>query len=319
MNTAGWYRRRRGVLEHIRDGRMSLLDNSFHDLLCQLADPGTGIALTSAAHLAREFGISRKLAQKYLCRLERKRYIRRIRKARSRSMQITLIHLFECSSLPHNGKVLNAWSADDYRQCAYVAVSRAVSREVSRAVSTGAPVPIETLETLRLRDKPAANPAASAALEGKSKGLDEGEQRRRIQQRDERLAREAEARREIGVGCGPSDSTQIRAPKPAEVSTAALAAAKNAPLETATPITRAREYATGEHEANEEVSSRAAAAAAPPMPIARARESTHPAPPGIHSAAGIQTKPGPQSAELTPQEAAQELRALKAKLAGMGR
>jgi hypothetical protein len=240
MLTSGYYPRRRGVLEHIRDGRMSLLDNSFHDLLCLIADPATGIARTSAAHLHFDFGISRILAQKYLIRLESKGYIRRFRKARSKSRQIVLIHLYECTALPQKGMILNALATADWRQCVYEPVSRAVSRAVSRGVSTARLVYIENLNrSIELEKTPAAGAASPSNPAGQ---IPQTEKRRRVDQRTLRLAREMEAFKEAHVGEGPFcevrgrfytaamfqaefGSPQPPAEKPSEVSTAVLTSA----------------------------------------------------------------------------------------------
>lgn len=260
MQTTGYYRRRRGVYEHILDGRMSLLDNSFHDILCQQADASTGIVWTSAAQLHHELGISRKLAQKYLCRLERKGYIRRFRKARSRASQATLIHLYECTALPHKGKFLDAWRSESWQQCTYIS---GIQSGIHGGIQSGihrAAEPYRNLEIYKSKKIPAANPAAPATPADIRQPLSEGEQRRRIAKRDERLAREAEVHREAMVGSGPSDwafDRQNHTEKPAEVSTAGATAAQNAPPASAPPITRARDIQTGEAEANKEVSTAA--------------------------------------------------------------
>jgi hypothetical protein len=52
MMNHGWYARRRGILEHLRDGKISLFDMSIHDLLCLLADHQTGIAMCSSVKIA---------------------------------------------------------------------------------------------------------------------------------------------------------------------------------------------------------------------------------------------------------------------------
>src|SRR5690242_1881473 len=44
----GWYPRRRGILEHLESGLISLLDSAVHDLLCLTCDHRTGLAWSSA-------------------------------------------------------------------------------------------------------------------------------------------------------------------------------------------------------------------------------------------------------------------------------
>lgn len=348
MQTTGYYRRRRGVYEHILDGRMSLLDNSFHDLLCQQADAGTGIVRTSAAQLHHELGISRKLAQKYLCRLERKGYIRRFRKARSRASQPTLIHLYECTALPHKGKFLDAWASSSWQECAYVS---SIQSGIHGGIQSGihrAAEPYRNLEIYKFRKTPAANPAAPSTPTDVRPSLSEGEQRRRIAKRDERHAREATAKTEASVGTGPEVAQrrfcsacgrteafhhrpianiqrenpawiphEFRAEVATEVSTASDPAAQS--------IARARDI-DGAQEVSRETgealaAAAAAGAAAQVTPITHARETTsseaNSQPDGLQS--GGREKPGPQPIEtMTKAEIDAELRALKAKLAGVG-
>jgi hypothetical protein len=45
---SGWYPRRRGILQHLDEGRISLLDLAVHDFLCLLADHKTGVAWASS-------------------------------------------------------------------------------------------------------------------------------------------------------------------------------------------------------------------------------------------------------------------------------
>lgn len=49
--SAGWYPRRRGVLEHLESGLISLLDLAVHDWLCLKADYKTGVCIGSARML----------------------------------------------------------------------------------------------------------------------------------------------------------------------------------------------------------------------------------------------------------------------------
>jgi len=116
---AGYYPRRRGLLDHFKKGRLSLTDDGLHDLLCQLADPETGFVWTNATDLAGRCNYSRKFIQKYLRRLERKGYIKRFAVPRSKKHYPVLVNAFECTRGAHIGKRLNAiktvnWTAPCY-------------------------------------------------------------------------------------------------------------------------------------------------------------------------------------------------------------
>lgn len=197
----GYVKHRRGILEHVEDGRLSVLDYAFHELLVQVADPSSGIARTSAAHLARQFRIHRKLAQKHLIRLERKGYIKRFRKPRSHATQIVLIHRFECVSSPHKGLILDAVNTTNWREPVYLTVSRMVSTENQEGYPQSPRSLLRlSLESKKdLKTKPARHPAGAETAPSGAQNP-ETEQRRRIHERALRLERETTVRRELGVG-----------------------------------------------------------------------------------------------------------------------
>ena len=115
----GYYPRRRGLLDHVKKGRLSLVDNGLHDILCQLADPETGYVWTNATDLASRCNYSRKFIQQYLRRLERKGYIKRFAVRRSKKHYPLLINSFECTRGAHSGKRLNAIKTIDWRVPVY--------------------------------------------------------------------------------------------------------------------------------------------------------------------------------------------------------
>lgn len=117
--TAGYYKRRRGLMDDLKIGKLSLLDNSLHDVLCQLADPESGILWTNAADLAWRSNSSRKLVQKHLRRLEARGYIKRFSFPRSKKHYPILINSFECTMGAHIGMRLNALETSDWRVPVY--------------------------------------------------------------------------------------------------------------------------------------------------------------------------------------------------------
>jgi hypothetical protein len=76
---SGWYPRRRGLLEHLERGEVSLLDIAIHDVLSLWADRQTGICWASAEKInalaPSEF--SYKSVQRSLAKLERIGWIKR--------------------------------------------------------------------------------------------------------------------------------------------------------------------------------------------------------------------------------------------------
>jgi hypothetical protein len=77
----GWYPRRRGILEHLNNGRISLLDAAVHDFLCLTCNYRTGVA-TACAEKIRALcprGTSLRAVQRSLDRLEKIGWIKRFR------------------------------------------------------------------------------------------------------------------------------------------------------------------------------------------------------------------------------------------------
>jgi len=78
---SGWYPRRRGILEHLENGTISLLDAGIHDFLCLIADYRTGVARASAAKISAlcPHHVSLRAVQRSLATLEQIGWIRRFR------------------------------------------------------------------------------------------------------------------------------------------------------------------------------------------------------------------------------------------------
>lgn len=81
MRYIGWYKRRRGILEHLESGKISLLDAAVHDFLCLIADHRTGVAMASADKIKAlaGAGISLRAVQRSLSHLEKIGWIKRFR------------------------------------------------------------------------------------------------------------------------------------------------------------------------------------------------------------------------------------------------
>ena len=80
-NYSGWYPRRRGILEHLDKGSISLLDLAVHDFLCLICDYRTGIARASAEKIRAlcPSGITLREIQRSLAHLEKIGWIKRWR------------------------------------------------------------------------------------------------------------------------------------------------------------------------------------------------------------------------------------------------
>jgi hypothetical protein len=89
----GWYPRRRGILEHLEQGTITLLDDAVHDFLCLTADHRTGVTWVSAEkiHVLAGAGISLRAIQRSLAKLEVLEWVKRFRVHGKRGNYATLI------------------------------------------------------------------------------------------------------------------------------------------------------------------------------------------------------------------------------------
>jgi hypothetical protein len=99
---------RRGIWEHLRDGRMSHLEGLAFVYICSQADTRTGIWKGCAKSLAGELGMKERTARDVLERMEHGDYIRRFAVPGLHSCYPILIHKFPITQGEHNGEQLNA-------------------------------------------------------------------------------------------------------------------------------------------------------------------------------------------------------------------
>jgi hypothetical protein len=118
----GYVPKRRGIIEHLRDGRMTLQMYAAHDVLVLLAEKSTGIWIGSAKAFASNCGagdISERQARHILERLESARYIKRFPVRRSHRNYPILIDKFQITFGAYSGKRLNAAATMDSRHPVY--------------------------------------------------------------------------------------------------------------------------------------------------------------------------------------------------------
>lgn len=118
----GYVPKRRGVVEHLRDGRMTLQMYAAHDLLVLLADKATGIWIGSAKAFAANCGagdVSERRARHILESLELGGYIKRFPIRRSHRNYPILISRFQPTSGAYSGMRLNAAATKDWRSPVY--------------------------------------------------------------------------------------------------------------------------------------------------------------------------------------------------------
>jgi hypothetical protein len=104
----GFLQLRRGLFEHVRDGRMSVTQALAFIYICSEADTRSGIWKGSAKSLSGELGISERTARDALERMERGDYIRRFAVPGRHSCYPILVHKYLITDGKHSGEQLNA-------------------------------------------------------------------------------------------------------------------------------------------------------------------------------------------------------------------
>jgi hypothetical protein len=109
---------RRGIWEHVRDGRLSLQDVAVYSYIISQADTRTGIWKGSAGALAGELAMeSSRAARHVLERLEQRDYLRRFARPGERFCYPILVHKFTITQGVHEGEVVDALSSTFFDGC----------------------------------------------------------------------------------------------------------------------------------------------------------------------------------------------------------
>ena len=163
---SGFYKRRRGILEHLEAGKLSLLDLGIHDFLCLKANPivGNGSIFppgvwqgSATAILAHSpcGNISERMIQRSLKHLEKIGFIKRWRVSGKHGSYPILISRFSVRTQEGKEYTINAIDTTDWREPKLMPVGEGVgegvgeltpvkgSKEVrSKNVTTSSPPPL---------------------------------------------------------------------------------------------------------------------------------------------------------------------------------
>jgi hypothetical protein len=152
---------RRGLWEHVRDGRMSVMEALAFIYICSQADTRTGIWKGSAGALVTELGFKPRTARDVIERLEHGDYIRRFLRPGERFCYPILVHKFAISQGEHDGEVLDALSSTQSGTCIDL---KYFSCEVDGKVSASQRIQ-ETRDRRKKAAKPPADPRHGPFLE----------------------------------------------------------------------------------------------------------------------------------------------------------
>jgi hypothetical protein len=168
----GFIQLRRGLFEHLRDGRLTLLELSALCVILLLADKATGIWIGSARALAANCGagdITDRQARHLLESLEKKGYIRRFPRRRSHANYPILVNRYLVTFGAYSGMTLNAAATDDWRQPVYESrQEQGAERGAEDGVHQGAGrAPYQEVEVKReeRKNKPTSAPETVAPID----------------------------------------------------------------------------------------------------------------------------------------------------------
>ncbi len=111
---SGYVKSRRGILEHLRSGKITKEEYTIFDILVKLADPSTGGWIGSAKAIAGNFNFSMRITRRTLETLERKGYIKRFTKPGKHTNYPILINKYDVTQGSKQGTRLNAAATIDY-------------------------------------------------------------------------------------------------------------------------------------------------------------------------------------------------------------
>lgn len=208
-----WYPRDRKLLIDLENGAVSLLDIAVHDVLSFWADFKTGVCWASAEkiHALCPAHFSAKTIQRSLEKLDRIGWIKRWMIRGRKGNYPVLICGYYVRQESMTWVQTSGLKTIDWKDVQFDAVHdvsfnrpravRETVHEYGSEVSTvqeGRPVETQIVDKIQNQSqKPAAKPASDQSLRT------EHEQRRIVNARDSRKAREEEVRREAAVGTGP--------------------------------------------------------------------------------------------------------------------
>jgi hypothetical protein len=151
---------RRGLWEHVRDGRMTITEALAFIYICSQADTRSGIWQGSAGALAGELGIAARTARDLLEKMEHGDYIRRFAVPGRHVCYPILVHKFPITQGEHNSEQLNALESKSSVELSYVSREQSVEQHGEHGVEHGAAQ--RRSEKREERKKPAAKPPADA-------------------------------------------------------------------------------------------------------------------------------------------------------------
>jgi hypothetical protein len=117
--TSGFVQLRRGLSEHVRDGRLSFFEASLYVFILMDTNPATGLCYGSAGLFSVIYGVPSRTCRDALEKLEEKGYLRRFPTRGKHGSYPILVNKFRCSDGAMKGKYVNCSKSIDYKCITY--------------------------------------------------------------------------------------------------------------------------------------------------------------------------------------------------------
>lgn len=132
---SGYVQLRRGLSQHVRDGRLTFFEASLYAFILMDADPSSGLCHGSAGLYAAIYGLSSRTCRDALEKLESKGYLRRFSRQGRHGSYPILINKFKCSDGAMKGRYVNALKTEDYRNILYESRDESVNGDGDESVN----------------------------------------------------------------------------------------------------------------------------------------------------------------------------------------
>jgi hypothetical protein len=111
---SGYVQLRRGLFDHVREGKITFMEASIYIAILVDANPATGVCFGSAGLYSVIFGLPPRTVRDALEKLEKKAYLKRFTVVGKHGSYPILINKFLCTDGAAKGRYVNAVATTDY-------------------------------------------------------------------------------------------------------------------------------------------------------------------------------------------------------------
>lgn len=138
MANSGFIQLRRGLSEHVRDGRLSFFEAALYVFILMDTNPATGLCYGSAGLFAAVYGVSSRTCRDALEKLDEKGYLKRFPTRGKHGSYPILINKFICSIGAMKGLYVNCEKSETYKTVCYLKCDEGVNDSVYDDVNESA-------------------------------------------------------------------------------------------------------------------------------------------------------------------------------------